>query len=270
MVVPSGSAAPAVPRPAVEYLPHLDRDTTAFEKLVRNGDPNASVPTCPEWDLWTLGVHLYQVHTWATAIVRSGEVAQRPAAPTVQDSAALAATYAHSAAGLLDTLRQTDPDAPCWTFNRHHRQAGFWFRRQALETVVHRIDAELASGIHREPDAWVAADGVDEVLTVILPRLVRSSGQAPPLPASLLIHSTDTGHAWRLDPPPEADDGEATAAPQVAATTEADDAGAARVSGTAADLLTVLWKRRRFADSALRIEGDDVLATAFLRAGLTT
>src|SRR3712207_7465665 len=38
-----------------------------------------------------------------------------------------------------------DPAAPTWSFTTD-RTAGFWVRRQALETAVHRWDAQHAAG----------------------------------------------------------------------------------------------------------------------------
>ena len=46
-----------------------------------------------------------------------------------------------------------------------NRTVGFWSRRLASETLVHRWDAELDAGIDGAPmDAAVAADAVDEHL----------------------------------------------------------------------------------------------------------
>lgn len=45
---------------------------------------------------------------------------------------------------------------------------GFWARRMAQETVIHRVDAELSSGQSSPVDPELAVDGVDEVLTIFL------------------------------------------------------------------------------------------------------
>jgi hypothetical protein len=64
------------------------------------------------------------------------------------------------------TLRRADS---CRSQGASAGAASFWIRRMAHETVIHRIDAELALA---EPSAAIApalaADGIDEVLTVIL------------------------------------------------------------------------------------------------------
>jgi len=56
----------------------------------------------------------------------------------------------------------TDP-APTWY--DPDQTVAFWIRRMAQETVVHRIDAELAAGLPVTPvPDDLALDGVDEVL----------------------------------------------------------------------------------------------------------
>jgi hypothetical protein len=45
---------------------------------------------------------------------------------------------------------------------------GFWARRMALETVVHRVDAEQARGAVAPVDAALATDGIDEILVIML------------------------------------------------------------------------------------------------------
>ena len=51
------------------------------------------------------------------------------------------------------------------------KTAASWARRQAHEHLVHRMDLEAAAGVPHAPvDTALADDGVDELLTVILPR----------------------------------------------------------------------------------------------------
>src|SRR4029453_10276847 len=73
---------------------------------------------------------------------------------------------------LLEALGSTDPATLLWTFHPPDQTAGFWRRRMAQETVVHRVDAESAHGRPRPVPAALAADGVDEGLAGVL---------APPL-----------------------------------------------------------------------------------------
>ena len=55
-------------------------------------------------------------------------------------------------------------DAPTVTFMPDATTVHFWRRRMALETLVHRTDAELAVGDVAPMDDDLSADGVDELL----------------------------------------------------------------------------------------------------------
>ena len=55
-------------------------------------------------------------------------------------------------------------DAPAVTFMHGAATVHFWRRRMALETMVHRTDAELATGVVTPMDDALSADGVNELL----------------------------------------------------------------------------------------------------------
>src|SRR5215469_3181220 len=63
--------------------------------------------------------------------------------------------------------------------------AGFWIRRMAHETLVHRADAQLAAGAAPEPliEAEVAADAIDEWLMLLAGGFAGSGERAKALPA---------------------------------------------------------------------------------------
>jgi uncharacterized protein (TIGR03083 family) len=64
-------------------------------------------------------------------------------------------------------LSEHEPDEPCDTWWPQDRTYGFWRRRMAHETAVHRVDVQGAMGMRLEPiDDEFAADGVDEALLV--------------------------------------------------------------------------------------------------------
>ena len=70
---------------------------------------------------------------------------------------------------LVAELTTRDPGAPGGTWYPPDPTVGFWFRRMAQESVIHRIDAELGAGAAIAPvPADLAVDGVDELLKVFV------------------------------------------------------------------------------------------------------
>ena len=135
--------------------------------------PAAAIPSCPGWDMTTLLNHLGRVHAWAAAAVgdRAAEpipFPKRPDAVTVEwfDEGV------DRLAGVLEEAAAT-PDAPVWNFmGVSPADAAFWIRRQAVETALHRWDAQLAAGTPEPIGPAVAVAGIEEALTVHLPRAV--------------------------------------------------------------------------------------------------
>jgi uncharacterized protein (TIGR03083 family) len=205
----------------IDYLAALGEDGTALAAAARRGlDP--PVPACEGWTVADLVLHTGMVHRHKLAIVR-GRLSEppNPWPPPAPPREELLGWYEEGLAELLAALGDTDPATPVWTFHRPDRTAGFWRRRMAQETVVHRVDAEHAHGRPGPVPADLAADGVDEALAVFLApyldgRPVGGHGE------TLGLRATDTGGI-------EVGPGQATA-----------DATAA---GGAADLLLWLWGR---------------------------
>lgn len=129
------------------------------------------VPSCPEWTVHDLVVHLGIVHRHKERIVR-GLLGENPGVEGLEppdDPADLIAWYSEGLDLLHDTLQSADPDAAAWTWHEPDQTVGFWYRRMALETAVHRADAELGAGRDVTPVAAdVAVDGLDEVLGPIM------------------------------------------------------------------------------------------------------
>jgi uncharacterized protein (TIGR03083 family) len=232
-----------------EYHEALERDAAAFVDIVRSADADAPVPACPGWQLADLARHLGGVHRWALEAVRTGQPGEQPSGPA--DPSALAAWLAEGADALVHALRTADPDAPTWTFGPAPRLVSFWGRRQAHETAVHLVDAQQAAGLPSRMDPRLAADGVDEVVTMFFPRQVRLE-RIPPLARGLRVVLSDVlGASFVL-----AGDG-----------TDPDAPAAATLTGPAADVLLALWGRGDL--DGLHVEGDRDLAASVLAAGIT-
>jgi uncharacterized protein (TIGR03083 family) len=219
-----------------DYLAHLRADCDAVLDVLARADLTPPVAACPGWTLRELVEHLGSVHRWATTIVRTGE-----AQPEKEQAAPdLLPWFAEGADALIATLAAVESAEPCWSFTSD-RTKGFWVRRQALETAVHRWDAERAVGEPGLIDAALASDGVTEVVDLMTPRQVRL-GRIAPLRYGVELRAIDTDARWVLGDAPVA----------------------ASVTAPAEVLLLLLWHRVDPGDPRVRIEGgaDSVLRLA--------
>ena len=215
-------------------------------------DLAAAVPAAPGWDTTELLRHVGMIHARTTTILRTGTM-ERPSRrngmvpdPPTED---VLVWYRDTLAELVAELRGiADPDRPVWAFSPDHQRAGFWPRRMAQETLVHRVDAEQAVGRPVGPiDPAVGVDGVDEILTVFVPAL--GGDRSPGDGRTVHLHATDIEGEWLV----RFDAG--------AVSVERGHAkGDAAVRGPAGELLLWLWGRRPLA--GLEVFGDDGAATA--------
>lgn len=130
-----------------------------------SGSLDARVPTCPDWDVTALCEHLALVYQGRSHVISTLEFL---AASDVErrDERTDPIAWVRRFSGDLDAaLEALDDDAPARTFIPEARTVHFWRRRMALETLVHRVDAELAArGSAGDMDAELCADGIDELL----------------------------------------------------------------------------------------------------------
>jgi uncharacterized protein (TIGR03083 family) len=233
----------------IDYLAELDRVTGAMATTLADAAGTEPVATCPGWTVADLADHLGRIHRWAASIVLSGTQQRTPEPLRGRPHADW---YAGTAAALTAALPAVDPDEPCWNFSGLHQTAGFWRRRQVHETQVHLVDASLAVGRQFAIDADVAADGVDEVLTIFLHRLA-ARGRQPVVDAPIVLRCTDADRQWMIQSAPEPGVG-----PVVSRPAPADEATAeASITGPAAALYLGLWRRRPHAELVVRGEPAD-------------
>jgi uncharacterized protein (TIGR03083 family) len=234
----------------------LDGAAIAAALAEAPGDP---VPSCPGWDVAKLALHVGLAHVWAGEQVRRGTSdplawSDLPRAPAGRDRL----VWLEEATGrLCDALAASDPDAPAGAWLGVEVHAGFWSRRMAHETAVHRVDAEGALG--REPalPQDLAADGVDELASVILPRLLAAPRERGSLPSgSLCLFATDAGAAWRM----EVGEGASLRLERAGSDGELESADAT-LRGTASTL--DLWAWGRVGTGSLSLEGDAEVVQAW-------
>jgi uncharacterized protein (TIGR03083 family) len=221
------------------YLSVLDADSHLLAEAATR-DLAAAVPNCPGWTIRKAVEHVAEVYEHKiAAIERCGERPEPwpPSWPTDRDPLAW---FADARQRLLDTLVRTDASAPSWTWWPADQTAGFWLRRMAQETAVHRFDVEGATGAPTPIDAALALDGIDEVLLVMLAGDWSTEPQ-PDLTGTVEVASD--GRTWHV----------AMAPTEVTVTLGGGEPGAT-VTGEPSALLLWLWGREP--DSGIQIGGD--------------
>ncbi|MFJ3923109.1 maleylpyruvate isomerase family mycothiol-dependent enzyme [Streptomyces sp. NPDC090022] len=232
-----------------EYVKTLEREGQLLAEAAERAGTEAWVPTCPDWHVADLLRHTGSVHRWATGFVAEGllEGGSWTQAPE-HTGAELLAWFREGHAALVAALTEAPADLQCWTFlPTAPTPLGFWARRQAHETTVHRMDAESALGGALSPlEASFAEDGIDELLTGFHAR-PRSRVRSPE-PKVLRVRAADTGAVWTVHLSPEP--------PR----TVCDDAGEAdcEVIAEASWLYTALWNRTPLAGPG--VSGDLAVA----------
>ncbi|MFE2054940.1 maleylpyruvate isomerase family mycothiol-dependent enzyme [Streptomyces sp. NPDC059446] len=191
------------------YCDEIVAQTDRLAALVTDAGLSRRVPTCPDWDLRGLVLHVGGAHRWAGEIVRSRAAEEIPddrvpdaAGPAGGDAAALRAWLAEGAAATAHALREAGPDTGVWTWAWERRTA-FWARRMAHETAVHRADAALATGTAYEVAPELAADTITEWLQIVAFAQAEGDPEAAELRGggrSLHLHATDVpGAEWLIE-----------------------------------------------------------------------
>ncbi|NES15648.1 MULTISPECIES: maleylpyruvate isomerase family mycothiol-dependent enzyme [Micromonospora] len=241
------------------WLGALRTEGPAFAAAVAEAPPQTPVLSCPGWTVSDLAHHLTRVYMWARTVVTAG-TATRPERQDPEPPAGLTAAqwYRREYDQLMALFEGLDVETPAWNFAPQPKKAGFWPRRMAHETAVHRWDAQLAIGAGEPIEAKLAADGVSEVLDTWLPAGRRiESGQWHGV---VQLTATDAAQDWYLRLR-----GEGMALLDTATILDHDEHHArAQVSGTASDLLLALMGRISF--DALGVAGDRRLLSG-LRVG---
>jgi uncharacterized protein (TIGR03083 family) len=202
-------------RAGIDHLALLEAEVAAMTAAFAAADPDARIAACPDWDVRGLANHVATLHRWVAAALEGPEMPPFEERPVEGDAAQIAATYAEAGAAMVQRMRELPADHLCWTFDKKNQTAGFWHRRQLHELAVHRWDID-----HQPMSDDLSADGIDEALDFFLPRMLKA-GRATLPDGSLELVSPE--RTWTLG------SGEP----------------AARMEGSASELLLALWGRAR-------------------------
>lgn len=232
---------------ADEYRHAIRTEADRLVAAAERAPLDAPIPPCPDWDVAELLGHMGRVYRWAAACVEANALVSPHDLPSPPERDARVAWVQGGATRVLEVLDQP-ADAPAWTW-APSGTVGFWQRRQAHETAVHRVDAELASGPPTLVPRDLAVDGIDEWLALLPNRF-----GAPPITGTgetLHLHCTDGDGEWLLRLTPDGLEVEAIHAK-----------GDVAVRGPASDLLLVMMRRRSPDD--VEVLGDRAVLDGFL------
>lgn len=238
---------------ADRYRACLDADLHRLVE-VGAGVPERVVPSCPDWTVDDLLRHVTHVYLHKVACLRLGREPQGwpPPHDGQPAPAGLRAAYGE----LTGEFDRRSTSEPAFTWCEPDQTVGFWLRRMAQETLIHRYDAELAAGTTSAIPTDLAGDGVDEFMVVMAGYLTRrhadDDGVARALAGTggraLAVRCGELG--WLAEPGPAG----VTVTRQPAEPAAAELAAPVAVRGEPAAVLLWLWHRA--GDDTVTLTGD--------------
>lgn len=235
------------PEHAAFYLACLQADSARLAEVGRLG-LTADVPSCSGWTVDTVLRHTATVYLHKVEILRLGQLPS-PWPPDLTDRDALD-LYDEARAKVVAALEQAGPGISTWTFSPEDKSSGFWFRRMALETAVHRVDAELAHDVVTPIDRELALDGIDELLVLMLGGPWWEEGDTA-YPVDARVRITSEGRSWTIH----------LDAKSATVTSGSEGEVDAEVFGDADTVLLWLWGRRD--SGAIQTAGNSDVVHAF-------
>jgi len=231
-----------------QYLSHLNANFQLLAAAIPNVPQD--VPSCPGWSTNDLAKHMAHVYLHQAFVVETGAKPENKEHlapyPRTEDFAEFMGWGFEAITKALDIYR---PERPTWSWHHSDFSVDFWFRRMAHETLIHRIDAELATGSVTPIDESLAIDGVDEVLD-FLP-LMGSWPEVPNIDFGIVsIVATTTGdkRVWNLEFTNEA--------AAVSAAAEPNATARLVISGDAEAMDLYLWGRIDSSDPRISLTGE--------------
>jgi uncharacterized protein (TIGR03083 family) len=236
--------------PAERYRELLDDDFRRLHALVEEAG-DRSVPSCPGWTAADVVRHTATVYLHKVASIRDGVMPTPgsgwpPERVRTDEPGPLLEDAYRQLVEQLDVHSPAD-HAPTWW--PPDQTVGFWLRRMAHETSIHRRDVESAVGAETPVAPDLAVDGVDEVLALMLAG--DWSDEVVPEASGSTVLLEAGGHRWAVTLQPgevtlARSDADADAHPDADHDADPDlDRGAvtARVVGEPDELVLWLWGR---------------------------
>lgn len=239
----------------VECCNALEIEVARFANVMSTMSRDDEITTCPGWNVVDLAEHLGLIHRWAEELVHLRSPQRIPRERSIADRESVSPAWIKEGGDrLVATLRHADPDDVMWAWgpDQHVR---FWSRRQLHETLVHRMDLELAADLNPFVESAIAIDAIDEYLSNIegigahLPELSLLRGHGEKL--AFRVRESET--LWSI-----------TLGEQGFNVSRADETFDAEVVGSALDLLLVILRRREVDVVSVAVLGDRELLDLWL------
>ena len=237
----------------MDHLSTLRTNGELLSNAARTAGLEAPIEHCPGWTTGRMLGHTAKILQRTALCVRSGTTDQPgdDEYTKLPRDEALFDAFDAVLVDLCDALATADPAAPSWNFTGRDQVNAFWSRRMAHEIEIHRWDAQHAAGAAITPfDAESAVDGIDELLTVLMPML--SSVKNPTLSASFHLHATDAPGEWLT-----------TFVDGTPTTVREHAKGDLAVRGPASPLYLWAWNRAAIGTDGLDTAGDAALLDAY-------
>lgn len=234
------------------YLTAVKSNGDLMVAAARKG-VDVAVPSCPGWNVADLTGHVGRVYRSVAEHIerRTMEMVPRDQIPEAPEGDAVIRFFEEGHERVLAALADIGEDEPVWSWS-NNQTGGFYHRRMAQETLVHRWDAENAHGVISPIDGDLAADGVSELYEVLAPRAISTVDKTRP-DGTLHFHRTDGAGEWLLKLRGDEVD-----------MTHEHAKGDAAVRASGADLLLLVWGRVDLDETAAEVFGDRAVADAWL------
>lgn len=161
---------------------------------------DAPVPSCPGWTAGTLVRHTGSVLRYVAKVVEAGGPIDAKALPPAPAGLLVVQWFKEMAATTIAALADKDPGDELWNWAGQPPVVAFWQRRMAHELAMHAADAALAAEQAPAIEPALAADGIDELLSVLLPLKVGAGAADLSGVGSVHVHCTDTPGEWLVAP----------------------------------------------------------------------
>ena len=167
--------------------------------IADNAPLDLPVPTCGDWTLAALVWHLTKVQRFWTHVISNRPEGpddyQTPTPP--DDETVLSEGLRNACDDLTQVLDNADPSQEAWSWAAE-QSVGFTIRRQTHEALIHHVDGLIAAGLALPAlDPALAADGVDEVVSVMLCE-VPGWARFDPTQGAITLTASDVGRSWTL------------------------------------------------------------------------